>query len=50
MTKAQEQELENLLKRYEDIFAKDEYDLGRTDIVQVQFCSGYLAKILIKDL
>ena len=40
MTKAQEQELENLLKRYEDIFAKDEYDLGRTDIVKHEIDTG----------
>ena len=40
MTKAQEQELENLLKRYKDIFAKDEYDLGRTDIVKHEIDTG----------
>ena len=40
LTRQQEQNLENLLERYKDIFAKDENDLGRTNIVKHEIDTG----------
>ena len=39
-TKAQRQQLENLLKQYEDIFANNENELGRTNIVKHEIDTG----------
>src|SRR5918912_565068 len=40
LTQQQEQNLENLLERYKDIFAKDENDLERTNIVKHEIDTG----------